>query len=72
MRDPSLFRQFLKIRLLERKFHYITYKHISVHQNALTYEYQYMSSTGICIIHYKNNHAYRKNTCKYEPSYVYK
>ena len=36
VRNPSILRLYLHIRLLERKFNYITYQHIPRHMNALT------------------------------------
>ena len=39
VRHPNLFRQFLRIRLLERHFDYIIYKHIPRHQNTVTNSY---------------------------------
>ena len=36
VRNPSILRMYLHIRLLERNFDYITYKHIPRHLNTLT------------------------------------
>ena len=36
VRNPSILRLYLRIRLLERNFDYITYQHIPRHMNALT------------------------------------
>ena len=35
-RNPSILRLYLRIRLLERNFDYITYQHIPRHMNTLT------------------------------------
>ena len=36
VRNPSILRLYLRIRLLERNFDYITYQHIPIHMNTLT------------------------------------
>ena len=36
VRNPSILRLYLRIRLLERNFDYITYQHIPRHMNTLT------------------------------------
>ena len=60
--NPTLLRQFMQIRLLERHFEVITFNHIPRNQNSLTDAYANYIWTGISHTFHKNIHqTYKKH-----------